>query len=123
MAETSEKKGKPAKTWPAESEIEAYRRELEASFLQEEAKLEARRDEVVDRLDKMETNTLLKAHGEQETMTAHRDRVMGSVQVFLDRRFQTFLSGFDREALLEELTLKGMNLLCPTSRDVEEAPR
>lgn len=117
MAETSEKKGKPAKTWPAESEIEAYRRELEASFLQEEAKLEARRDEVVDRLDKMETNTLLKAHGEQETMTAHRDRVMGSVQVFLDRRFQTFLSGFDREAILEELALESMDLLCPTNRD------
>lgn len=117
MAETSEKEGKPAKTWPAESEIEAYRRELEASFLQEESKLEARRDEVVDRLDKMETNTLLKAHGEQETMTAHRDLVMRSVQDFLDRRFQTFLSGFNREAILEELTLESMDLLCPTNRD------
>ncbi len=123
MAETSEKKGKLAKAWPAESEIEAYRRELEASFLQEESKLETRRGEVLERLDEMETNTLLQARGEQEAMKARRDRVMGSVQDVLDRRFQTFLSGFNREALVEELTLKGMDLLCTTSRDEEEAPR
>jgi hypothetical protein len=123
MAETSEKKGKPAKTWPAEFEIEAYRRELEASFLQEESKLEARRDEVVERLDKMETNTLLQAHGEQETIKARRDRVMGSVQEVLDRRFQTFLSGFNRESILEDLTLESIGLLCPTSRVGEGAPR
>lgn len=123
MAETSEKKGKLAKTWPAESEIEAYRRELEASFLQEESKLAARRDEVIERLNEMERNTLLQAHEEQEAMKARREQVMGSVQDILDRRFQAFLSGFDREALLEELTLKSMNLLCPTSLDVKEAPR
>lgn len=123
MAETSEKRGKPAKTWPAESEIEAYRRELEASFLQEESKLEARRDDVVERLDKMETNTLLQAHGEQETMKALRNRAMGSVQEVLDRRFQTFLSGFNREAILEDLTLESIDLLCPTNRVGEGAPR
>lgn len=122
MAETSEKKGKPAKTWPAESEIEAYRMELEASFLQEESKLKSRRDEVVERLDKMESNTLLQAHGEQETMKARRARTMGSVQEVLNRRFQTFLSGFDREAILEELALESMDLLCPTSRVGEGAP-
>jgi hypothetical protein len=122
MAETSERKGKPTKTWPAESEIEAYRRELEASFLLEESKLEARRDEVIERLDTMETNTLLQAHGEQETMKARRDRIMGSVQDVLDRRFQTFLSGFNRQAILEELTLESLNLLCPTNRDGEGVP-
>jgi len=120
MTETAENRSKLSRAWPAESEIEAYRRDLEASFLLEESALEARRNEVVERLDQMEGNTLSQAHGERAIMKNRRDQIIASLQEILDQRYQNFLSGFDRKKLLEELARESMSLLCPTCREVEE---
>ena len=114
MAETAENRNKHSRAWPAESEIEAYRRDLEASFLLEESALEARRNEVVERLDQMEENTLSQAHAERANMKNRREQIIASLQEILDQRYQNFLSGFDREKLLEELARESMSLLCST---------
>lgn len=119
MTEKAENKGKAARTWPAELEIEAYRKDLEASFLLEQAALESRREEVVARLDQMEVNTLARAHEERVVLKARQDQLMGNVQAVLDQRYQAFLSGFDREALLEELTRQSLSSLCPICREAE----
>ncbi len=120
MKKTTDGGGKPSWTWPAESEIEAYRKDLEASFLKEESALFAKRAEVIARLDQMEGNTLSEAAREKEVLDRRRDEVMRSVQQTLDSRYNDFLSGFERDALLDELASKSLTLLFPTHLKVEE---
>lgn len=123
MTGTADNKGKPAKTWPAEMEIEAYRKDLEASFLLEQGELQSRRKEVVERLDQMEANTLANAHEERRVLKARQDQIMDNIKTILDQRFQVFLSGFDRKALLEELTRQSLSFLCSASREAEGMSR
>jgi len=113
MAAAAENPKSPLRKWPAESEIEAYRKELEVSFLQEEATLEAKRREVIERLDLIEQNTLSQAHAEIETLHLRRNRIIASLQTVLEERFATFLLKFHGEDLVEELARDSMVLLCP----------
>jgi len=120
MKKTAESGGKPSWTWPAESEIEAYRKDLEASFLTEESALFVKRSEVIARLDQMEANTLSEAAREKEVLDRRRDEFMRSVQQTLDSRYNDFISGFEKDALLDELASKSLSLLFPTHMEVEE---
>lgn len=120
MKKTTDGVGKPSWTWPAESEIEAYRKDLEASFLTEEAALLVKRSEVIARLDQMEANTLSEAAREKETLDRRRDEVMRSVQETLDFRYSDFLSGFNKDALLDEMASECLSLLCSTHLKMKE---
>lgn len=120
MAAVADKPDASLRKWPAESEIEAYRRELEASFLQEEAALEAKRREVLDRLDLLESNTLSEVHAEREVLRQRSDKIMALNQALIEERFKAFLSGFHCDDLVEELARASMALLCPNRRQVDE---
>lgn len=120
MKKTTDSGGKPSWTWPAESEIEAYRKDLEASFLTEESALLLKREEVVARLDQMETNTVSETDREKEALNQRREEVMRSVRQTLDSRYSDFLSGFVKDELLEELASKSLSLLFSTYLKVEE---
>ena len=120
MKKTTDSGGKPSWTWPAESEIEAYRKDLEASFLTEESALLLKREEVIARLDQMETNTVSETDREKEALNQRREEVMRSVKQTLDSRYSDFLSGFVKDELLEELASKSLSLLFSTYLKVEE---
>ena len=120
MKKTTDSGGKPSWTWPAESEIEAYRKDLEASFLTEESALLLKREEVIARLDQMETNTVSETDREKEALNQRREEVMRSVKQTLDSRYSDFLSGFGKDELLEELASKSLSLLFSTYLKVEE---
>jgi len=120
MKKTTDSGGKPSWTWPAESEIEAYRKDLEASFLTEESALLLKREEVIARLDQMETNTVSETDREKEALNQRREGVMRSVRQTLDSRYSDFLSGFVKDELLEELASKSLSLLFSTYLKVEE---
>ena len=120
MKKTTDSGGKPSWTWPAESEIEAYRKDLEASFLTEESALLLKREEVVARLDQMETNTVSETDREKEALNQRREEVMRSVRQTLDSRYSDFLSGFVKDELLEELASKSLSLMFSTYLKVEE---
>jgi len=120
MKKTTDSGGKPSWTWPAESEIEAYRKDLEASFLTEESALLLKREEVIARLDQMETNTVSETDREKEALNQRREEVMRSVRQTLDSRYSDFLSGFVKDELLEELASKSLSLLFSTYLKVEE---
>lgn len=120
MAERSEKEQRPQKSWPAESDIEAYRKSLEASFSVEEANLEARRLEILARLDEMEANTLEQAEKEEDTLKAKLEAIMVSIQAILDDRAQAFVAGFDEGPLLEELAQESMSRLRDTGKAAGE---
>jgi len=119
MKKTTDGGSKPSWTWPAESEIEAYRKDLEASFLMEESALFAKRAEVIARLDQMEANTLSEAAAEKEALDRRRDEAMLSVQLTLDSHYNDFLSGFEKDALLDELASQSLTLLFSTHLKVE----
>ena len=120
MKKTTDSGGKPSWTWPAESEIEAYRKDLEASFLTEESALLLKREEVIARLDQMETNTVSETDREKEALNQRREEVMRSVRQTLDSRYSDFLSGFMKDELLEELASKSLSMLFSTYLKVEE---
>ena len=120
MKKTTDSGGKPSWTWPAESEIEAYRKDLEASFLTEESALLLKREQVVARLDQMEANTVSETDREKEALNQRREEVMRSVRQTLDSRYSDFLSGFVKDELLEELASKSLSLLFSTYLKVEE---
>ena len=120
MKKTTDSGGKPSWTWPAESEIEAYRKDLEASFLTEESALLLKREEVIARLDQMETNTVSETDREKEALNQRREEVMRSVRQTLDSRYSDFLSGFVKDELLEELASKSLSLMFSTYLKVEE---
>ena len=120
MKKTTDSGGKPSWTWPAESEIEAYRKDLEASFLTEESALLLKREEVIARLDQMETNTVSETDREKEALNRRREGVMRSVRQTLDSRYSDFLSGFVKDELLEELASKSLSLMFSTYLKVEE---
>ena len=120
MKKTTDSGGKPSWTWPAESEIEAYRKDLEASFLTEESALLLKREQVIARLDQMEANTVSETDREKEALNRRREEVMRSVRQALDSRYSDFLSGFVKDELLEELASKSLSLLFSTYLKVEE---
>ena len=120
MKKTTDSGGKPSWTWPAESEIEAYRKDLEASFLTEESALLLKREQVIARLDQMEANTVSETDREKEALNRRREEVMRSVRQTLDSRYSDFLSGFMKDELLEELASKSLSLLFSTYLKVEE---
>ena len=120
MKKTTDSGGKPSWTWPAESEIEAYRKDLEASFLTEESALLLKREQVVARLDQMEANTVSETDREKEALNRRREEVMRSVRQALDFLYSDFLSGFVEDELLEELAAKSRSLMFSTYLKVEE---
>jgi hypothetical protein len=121
MTKKDDNKSSHLKAWPAELEIEAYRKDLEASFLQEEATLEDRRREVIERLDEMEANTLRRVHQERDEALSKREEIMRSVDDLLESRYQEFVTGFDRDLLIGEMARNSLDILCRITTDTEAA--
>jgi oligoribonuclease NrnB/cAMP/cGMP phosphodiesterase (DHH superfamily) len=113
MSGTADRRGKNSEKWIAESEIEACRQELEASFLREKESLEARRAEILDRLDRMEQNTLSEVEEEKTIAETRRNEILSALHDQLDRRYEDFILRLHAEDLIEALAQECMERLLP----------
>lgn len=113
MTGHAEGRGKPPEKWLAELEIEACRKELEASFLQEKEVLEARRTEILERLDQMEQNTLSEVEAEKTIADRRRKEILSAFKDHLDKRYEEFILRLNAEDLVAELAGECMEMLLP----------
>ncbi len=113
MTGHAEGKGNPPEKWLAELEIEACRKELEASFLQEKEALEARRAEILARLDRMEQNTLVEVEAEKAIAESRREEILSTLKQHLDKRYEQFILRLNAEDLIAELAGECMEMLLP----------
>jgi RNA polymerase-binding transcription factor DksA len=113
MSGHGEGREKHSEKWLAELEIEACREELEALFLQEKEALEARRSEILERLDLMEQNTLAEVEAEKALADKRRQEILASLKDHLDKRYEEFILRLNAEDRVTELAGECMEMLLP----------